>query len=248
MSRVLSVATVERAAVLRINRPEILNALNPPVVEALIAAVGAASADPGIDAIVLTGNGGAFSTGADLRAAAAMTDAEFGDYVSRLQVLADVVRHCPLPTIAAVHGHAVGGGLELAVNCDARIATPQATFRCPEVSWGLAMTNGSSQLMRELIGDGWTRELLLFGAVIDADTAARIGLVTRVVAPERLEATALAMAGAVSRAVQTSVSATKRLLNRSPRAWHDLLDDELAEIRLLLSSHELAERLAAYRR
>ncbi|WP_395693509.1 enoyl-CoA hydratase/isomerase family protein [Nocardioides sp.] len=228
----MSVVTLDRharTAVVTISRPEVRNAIDPSVVAALTDAFERIH-EADVDAVVLAGEGAAFCSGADLNAVAAMDAEGLRRYLRSIQRLADVVRSCPLPTIAAVHGAAVGGGMELAVNCDVRLASTDAWFLCPEVDHGLLMTNGASQLLQRLVGDGWAREMLLFGTRVDASTALRVGLVSRVVSPEELLPRALSMAGRVAHAVAPAVAATKRLLNRDPEDWSATLSAELSEL------------------
>ena len=138
--------------------------------------------DPEARAVVLTGGARAFCTGDDLRAAQRLDVPAFRAQIETLQALASELWHSPTPVIAAVAGPAFGGGLELALNCDVRVAAASARFACPETKWALTITNGSSLLLRRLVGEGWAREIALLGTEVDAETALRIGLVTRVVA------------------------------------------------------------------
>lgn len=234
-------------AVVRLRRPEVHNALDPETVAALLAALERIAADDAIDAVVLIGGADAFSTGEDLRVAATMDRAAFAAQVQELQRLATLLRTMRQPVIAAVGGYAYGAGLEIAVNCDVRIAAPNAQFATPEVDWGLTLTNGSSVLLRRLIGDGWARELLLLGRVVDAELAERIGLVTRVVPAEELEASALEAARTVAAASAQAVGITKALLNAEHGSWEELVTAELDAVVEAFDSERTTERLAAFR-
>lgn len=238
----LLVSRRDSTAVLELNRPAVLNALDPALVHALVAAVRDAVAD-GATAVLLLGRGRAFCSGADLQAVGGMSLPEMTSYVASLQELATTFRTCPVPTIAAIHGAAVGGGLELALDCDIRIAATDATFTCPEAHWGLLPTNGSTRLLREIVGDGWARELLLLGTTVDARTAARIGLVTRVVQRADLQGLALAMAADVASSDAAAVAATKRLLDRDAGDWDDLVANELRELEVLLADGAYRRRI-----
>lgn len=232
--------------VVRLQRPHVHNALDPATLTELVDTIERVSADPDIKALVLAGSERAFCTGEDLKVAATLDAEAFQAQVAQFQRLATALRSAPQPVIAAVAGYAYGAGLEIAVNCDARIAAPNARFACPEVSWGLTLTNGSSVLLRRLIGDGWAREILLFGAVADAETAERIGLVTRVVAADELEQQAIAMARAVAEASAPAVKATKALLNGEPATWDEVLDAEVAAVVETFASGYAAERLRRF--
>jgi enoyl-CoA hydratase/carnithine racemase len=209
---------------LTLNRPEVLNAFDGPMLSELRSALAAAVEDASVRAIVLTGAGRAFCTGEDLRAAQRLDEAGFAEQIEVLQALASELWHSPKPVIAAVAGPAFGGGLELALNCDVRVAAASARFACPETKWALTITNGSSLLLRRLVGEGWAREIALLGTEVDAETAQRIGLVTRVVEDARAEAARLA--ATVAALDPGAVAATKRLLNADPAPFAAVLDAE----------------------
>lgn len=233
-------------ALIRMNRPEVHNALNPTMLTTLLETVKATSADSSVRAIVLTGGQRAFSTGEDLIEAAQLDEAAFRNQIGQFQELATALRFAPQPVVAAVGGHAIGGGLEIAVNCDARIAAANARFACPEVEWSLTLSNGSSVLLRELIGEGWTRELLLFGATFDAETALRIGLVTRVVAESELEGKALEMAHIAASYGQAAIRLTKQLVNADPRPWDSTLEAEIQAVVEGFNDHTARQRLQRF--
>jgi enoyl-CoA hydratase/carnithine racemase len=233
-------------AVIRMNRPEVHNALDPAMLDLLLRTVRATTADPEVRSVVLTGGSKAFNTGEDLVAAASLTPEQMKAQAAQFQELATALRFAPQPVIAAVGGYAYGGGLEIAVNCDARIAADNARFACPEVEWSLTLSNGSSVLLRQLIGEGWTRELLLFGTVLDAASALRVGLVTRVVPVYDLEAQAIAMAHQAARYAKEAVRLTKELLNADPRPWRETLDAEAAAVLEGFRNEELQQRLRSF--
>jgi 2-(1,2-epoxy-1,2-dihydrophenyl)acetyl-CoA isomerase len=231
-----------------LNRPEVLNAFDEPMLTQLRTALGDAIADPAVRGIVVTGRGRAFSTGEDLRAARALDGPGFRAQIETLQRLATELRDAPTPVIAAIAGPAYGGGLELAVNCDARIAGASARFACPETRWGLTITNGASLLLRRLVGEGWARELALLGTVVDADEARRIGLVTRVVPDAELNAEATRAATALAELDPAAVAATKRLLNADPAPWPAVLGAELEAVVRGFAAPAVRERLDAFGR
>jgi enoyl-CoA hydratase/carnithine racemase len=185
-------------AVMRLNRPEALNALNPPLLEALIAAVEDARRDPRVRCVVVTGNGRAFSAGGDLKAMLAMSKESFREYILLLQRLSAEMRRLAKPTIAAVNGYALAGGFELAVICDIRIAAKDAVFGLPDTAVGVSPTSGMTSLLPRIIGMGWAKHLTLTGETIDAAQAQRIGLVTCVVPAAGLRRAALSMARSIA--------------------------------------------------
>jgi len=230
-------------AVIRMNRPEVHNALDPAMLDLLLRTVRENVDDDGVRAIVLTGGQRAFTTGEDLVTAAGLSEAEMRAQAAQFQELATALRFAPQPVVAAVGGYAYGGGLEIAVNCDLRIAGDNARFACPEVEWSLTLSNGSSVLLRRLIGEGWTRELLLFGTVFDATDALRVGLVTRVVPIYDLEATAIALAHKAAGYAREAVRLTKDLINADPRPWQATLDAEGEAVLEGFGNEELQQRL-----
>ena len=188
----------ERVLLLRLNRPEKLNALSEALLRALLAAVEEARLDPEVRCLVLIGAGRAFSAGGDLTAMLEMTPAAFREYVLLLQRLSAAMRQLDTPTIAAIHGYALAGGFELALLCDVRIAAEEAHFGLPDTAVGLSPTSGLTYLLPRIVGLGWAKHLTLSGEMIDARQALAIGLVTRVVAAETLEATALELARTIA--------------------------------------------------
>ncbi|MGK2852327.1 MAG: enoyl-CoA hydratase/isomerase family protein [Candidatus Limnocylindrales bacterium] len=200
---------------LTLNRPAKLNALNGPLVTALVAALDAAEADPDVRVIVIEGAGRAFSSGYDL------TEEAGGDIGGPVQwrdlLAADVAAtlrflDSPKPVIAQVHGYALAGGLELAMACDLVVAADGTKLGEPEIRYGSAPV---TLLMPYLIGQKRTRELLLTGDLIDAVEAERIGLINRVVPLDRLAAEVDALADRLARTPPEVMGPTKRMLNRA---------------------------------
>lgn len=170
------VARHDRLAVVRLDRPEALNALFPAMLDDLAAAL-RSIADA--DGVVLTGTGRAFSSGDDLVATADLDRDGFMALIEQFQELTRAVLDIPGPVVAAVNGLAVGGAAELTLACDARIAHPDAWFLFPENGLGLTVSNASTVLLPRAVG-GRALPLLLDGNRIPADEALRIGLVTAV--------------------------------------------------------------------
>jgi len=186
----------DRVAVVTITRPEVRNALNAQVQADLKAALAALRDDDEVGAVVFTGAGErAFAAGADI--------AQLKDYTlhtgldSRLQRLFDEIEAFDKPTIAAVNGYALGGGCELALACDLRIAAQHARFGLPETGLSVLPGAGGTQRMARLIGVGRAIELILTGRLVPADEALAIGLVTTVVPGPDLLRTARATAAQI---------------------------------------------------
>lgn len=202
-----------RVALVRMNRPAVKNALNPAALELLRAALDAVGADGGVHAVVLAGEGGTFTTGDDLGETARMDEAGFAHMIDAFQSITRAIRRLPQPVVAAVDGWAVGGGLEIAANCDIRVVGDRTRFFCPEVGFGLLMSNASSLLLPRLIGDGNARHLMLSGRRFDAAWAERVGFAQVVVAEADVLEAALGLAREIAAADGDALRASKRLFN-----------------------------------
>lgn len=204
--------------VVTLDRPERLNAYNVAMRDDLHAALGAADEDPAVRALVLCGHGPAFSTGGDL--------AEFGaapsPFVARaVRWQRDVwgrLLALRAATIAAVHGYAVGGGMEMALLCDLCVAADDVRFALPETGLGMVPGVGGTQTLPRRIGTARALDAVLTGRWLDAEAAVRLGLVNRVVPRARLAPAALGLARALARLDPAVVQAARRCV----RAAHDL--------------------------
>jgi enoyl-CoA hydratase len=199
-------------AVLTLNRPKVLNALNAATFHELHAALGELVASPAVRAILLTGSGEkAFAAGADIQELAQVSAMDGQALALSGQRLFDRIESCGKPVIACVNGFALGGGCELALACTFRIASETAKFGQPEVKLGLLPGYGGSQRLPRLVGKGAALKLLLTGEMISALEALRIGLVEEVVAPDQLlargEQIALTIAGQAPLAVEKCLEA-----------------------------------------
>ena len=176
-------------ALITINRPARHNAISLDTLEELHAAVGRAADAEAVRAITITGAGEkAFASGSDL---SEVLHRDFRKALEPIvQGLADRLERTPKPTIAAINGICMGGGLEVALGCDLRIATPEARFATPEGKLGIIPGGGATARLPRIVGRGWGMEMLLMGEPIDAERALAIGLVTRIVPAEELLAEA----------------------------------------------------------
>jgi enoyl-CoA hydratase len=186
----------DRIAIITLNRPRVLNALSQATVDELDAAIDDLGADEGVRAIIITGAGEkAFAAGADVKELHALQSAtEAAEFIGRRHRFLFKLAKLPKPVIAALNGYALGGGCELAMACDIRIAAETARLGQPEINVGMIPGTGGTQRMLRLVGPGMAKYLILTGDHISAQEALRIGLVERVVPPEKLmdEAKALA--------------------------------------------------------
>jgi enoyl-CoA hydratase/carnithine racemase len=183
--------------VIRLNRPQALNALNTAMMTELAAALDAAEADPAVRCVVLTGSDRAFAAGADIREMADKTYPEtfLSDFITGAHDRAARFRK---PLIAAVAGFALGGGCELAMMCDIVLCADTAKFGQPEVTLGIAPGIGGSQRLTRAVGKAKAMDMILTGRMIDAAEAERIGLVSRVVPAAELMTEALAVAAKIA--------------------------------------------------
>ncbi len=200
-------------AVLTIDRPKALNALNPEVLADLKAAFEAIDQNA-VRCVVLTGEGDkSFVAGADIGSMSTMTKAE-GEAFGKLgNDIFLTIENFPLPVIAAVNGFALGGGCELAMSCDIRICSDNAMFGQPEVGLGITPGFGGTQRLPRLVGMGMAKQLLYTARNIDANEALRIGLVNAVIPQAELLDAALKMAGQIAKNAPIAVRACKKAVN-----------------------------------
>ncbi|WP_077033363.1 enoyl-CoA hydratase-related protein [Pelomonas sp. KK5] len=194
-------------AVLRLHRPQVLNALNLALRQALAAAVTQLEADPAVRAIVLAGSERAFCAGADLGEYLAAEPLEIVQ--RRMDRLWGAIAACRKPVIAAVRGHALGGGCELAMHADIVIAGTGARFGQPEVLIGLMPGGGATQRLTRAVGKFRAMQLLLTGQPVSGTEAVAMGLASEVVADEQVEARALEIAGQLARGPQQAIEFIK---------------------------------------
>lgn len=226
---------------LRLNRPSRLNALNQALLDALDRAF--TSLPSGVRIVVVRGNGRAFCSGYDLTEAAAVGRPagpdEIRKRVERTQDVTRALRACRVPVLAAVHGYAVGGGVELAMSCDLIIASTTARFALPETELGLSVTNGLTHLLAQTIGPLRAKEFIMLGETISGHEAYKLGLVNRVVKEEDLDAEVAGVTRRILRKAPLSIELAKSLVNADSDA--DLvraLERETdAAVRAELGSH-----------
>ena len=206
--------TEGRVAIVTLNRPKQLNALNDRLMDELGAALKAFDADDNIGCMILTGSEKAFAAGADIGAMASYSFADVykGDYITRNW---EQLRSIRKPVIAAVSGFALGGGCELAMMCDFIIAADNAKFGQPEIKLGIIPGSGGTQRLPRAVGKAKAMDLVLTGRMMDATEAERSGLVSRVVPLEKLMDEALAAALQICDYGQIAVMAAKEAVNRA---------------------------------
>jgi enoyl-CoA hydratase len=204
----------EQVAIVTLNRPQQLNALNDQLMDELGHALRGFDADPAIGCMVITGSEKAFAAGADITAMARFTfaDAYRGDFITRNW---ETLRSIRKPVIAAVSGFALGGGCELAMMCDFIIASDTARFGQPEIKLGIIPGAGGTQRLPRAIGKSKAMDMVLTGRMMDAAQAERAGLVSRVVAADKLMEEALGAALMICSYSQLATIAAKETVNRA---------------------------------
>ena len=199
-------------ATVTLNRPAVLNALNLQMLEELGATLAELDADDALRAVIITGAGGkAFAAGADISELNAIPSARAAEAQARRgQALTVAIERMRVPVIAAVNGFALGGGCEIAIACDFRIASENAKFGQPEVNLGILPGYGGTQRLTRLVGAGWAMYLCVTGEMIGADEALRIGLVQRVTPADGLLVEAQRIAALIAAKAPLAVDHAKR--------------------------------------
>ncbi|MFB4304261.1 crotonase/enoyl-CoA hydratase family protein [Actinomadura sp. NTSP31] len=260
----------EGVADVRLNRPDKLNALDLATFEALAETGDALAADPSVRAVVLSGEGRAFCAGLDFSNFAAMagdgpsggtagsgqgrskrllsdiTDREPGRITNLGQQAVHTWRELPQPVVAAVHGHALGGGLQIALGADIRIVAPDARLSVLEIRWGLVPDMTGTAALLRLVGEDVAKELTFTGRMVSGDEAVRLGLATRTADDPR--AAAFELARQIAGSSPDAIRGAKRLLNRAAEGG-DLAGQYLEESRelgALRGSPNQAEAVRAY--
>jgi enoyl-CoA hydratase len=202
-----------RVGVIRLNRPQALNALNAALMGELNAAIDVFEADDAIGCMVITGSPKAFAAGADIKEMAdqSFADVYFGDFTAAWHRVAQARK----PVIAAVAGYALGGGCELAQQCDLIIAADDARFGQPEIKLGIIPGIGGTQRLTHAVGKAKAMDLILTGRMMDAAEAERCGLVARVVPAASLLDEAFKVAETIAAMSLPSVLAAKEAVNRA---------------------------------
>lgn len=232
----MSVVTLEKEdgiATITVNRPESLNALNSEVLDGLKNAAEDALADDSIFVVIVTGAGDkAFVAGADIKEMISKTPMDMRKFTIQGHKVMDLFAKMEKPTIAAVNGFALGGGCELAIACDIRLASDNAKIGVPEVNLGIFPGFGGTQRLTSLLGKGRASEMVFTAGMITAEEAERIGLVNHVYPQAELMSEARAMAKEISTKGPVAVRLAKSAINR---ALEGGLDDGLAYERELVS-------------
>ncbi|RLI30332.1 crotonase [Candidatus Bathyarchaeota archaeon] len=225
-----------------LNRPQVLNAISPELLEEFSEAVKLMAEDEDVKVVIVKGAGRAFSSGTDLKAfgqAFKEIDAEkVRRNIRRINDTLLLLENMSKPTIAMIHGVALGAGLELALACDMRIASRNTRLGLPEVSFGLIPDMGGAQRLPRIVGLGKAKELVLTGELIDAEEAERIGLINKVVSEDKLEEETVNLAKKLMENSPIAISMAKSILNRALDIDLTSLIDYSADIQVLCFKSE----------
>jgi enoyl-CoA hydratase len=239
------VETRGRVGLVRLNRPQVLNALNAALMRELADAMADFDTDGNVGCIVITGSDKAFAAGADIKEMAdrAFTEVFLGDFAASWHRVAEVRK----PVIAAVAGFALGGGCELALQCDLIIAADNAKFGQPEIKLGVIPGVGGTQRLTHAVGKAKAMDLILTGRTMDAQEAERSGLVARIVPLQSLIAEALKVADTIASMSLPSVLAAKEAVNRAfETSLAEGVRFERRVFHSLFATHDQKEGMAAF--
>jgi enoyl-CoA hydratase len=246
-----AVVTVDRAgpvATVTLHRPRQLNSLNAETAAALDAAAAQIADDDETRAVVITGEGKAFSAGADIKEFNELETADaFRVFLGGLEAACRAWELLPKPVIAAVNGMALGGGLELALGCDLRIADPRARFGLPEIKLGILPGAGGTQRLPRLVPPAVAAQMILTGEPINAEEALRVGLVNEIAGEGGAVDRAIELAGLIAAQPPLSVATAKRLLDRGPTLpLEAALELERDAVSMLFTTADRVEGVAAF--
>ncbi len=244
----LSIQNENGIAIITINRPDVLNAVNDVVVAELGQAVQNTTDDESIGVIIITGAGEkAFVAGADIKAMSKMNAEDALTFGQNGQKMTMLIEDSPKPVIAAINGFALGGGCEIALACHLRIASENAIFSQPEVKLGLIPGWGGTQRLPRIVGKGKATEMILTGEMISADEAYRIGLANAVVPLNELSKTSLKMAESILKNGPNAIAQSLASINAGSglQIKHGL-EMEVKNFSELFGTDEAKEGLTAF--
>ena len=234
-------------ATITMNRPEAMNALNTKVFRELKQAIAQVRDDDAVRAVIITGEGPAFVAGADIRAMMSKNLVEIREFTLFGQGVMNDIEKLEKPVIAAINGFALGGGLELALACDIRLASTEARMGFPEVGLGIFPGVGGTQRTTRLIGKGRACELIFTGDQIGVKEAASMGLVNRVLEPQDLQAEAQRLARRIARQGPLAVARAKTAINQALQTSLDAgLAFELEAVTLTFGTEDQKEGMTAF--
>jgi enoyl-CoA hydratase/carnithine racemase len=242
----VEVTIQDRRATIRLNRPEVLNAMNVEVFEGLSRAADEVAAATGVRVVVVTGEGRSFSSGIDT-SSFGQADGVPEEMIRRAQAGFRKIAALPLPVLAAVKGHALGAGLQLALACDIRVVARDCSLGILEAKYGLVPDLGGTQRLPALVGPGRAKKMIWLAERIDGDEAARIGLAEVVVDSSDVDTTVDELARRLESAPPLVVREVKRLVTLAgTSALGKGMDEEAASQLLMFGSTDFGEAITAF--
>ena len=232
--------------VLVLDRQEALNAFSPELIDELIGALDDAAADPGVRAVVLTGAGRAFSAGADISRMAQMDVDAARVFAAQGHAMCNRIEGLPVPVIAAINGFALGGGCEVTLACDIRLASDAMKISQPEVALGIPPGWGGTQRLPRIAGEGFAKRMILTGAMIGPDEALAAGLVSAVHPADDLRDAAVAMGEEIAQKSPSAVALSKRLIHGALGERADRLEAEAEAFAQQFADPERLEGMTAF--
>lgn len=238
----------EGIATIKLNRPRVLNAMNKQLWVDFQQALEDVKHDKQIKDVIVTGEGRAFSSGADLKESKTRSVEEYRDYLTELQEASRKIIRFEKPTIAAINGYAIGSGIELALACDLRIAAEEAKMGSTEASVTASVTGGAMRLFQSVIGPEKAKKLLFTAELIDGKEAERIGLVSKTVPSDQLMETAREIAAKIAKNSAFSIKLIKNGLNlaQGEMSLEALMDYEIEAALACVTTEERKEKLEAF--
>lgn len=237
----------EGIAVVKINNPKSLNALNSHVVKELHDCFTQLDSDETVKVVILTGEGKSFVAGADIAEMSTLNAEEGGNFAKLGMDTFLLIEKLSKPVIAAINGFALGGGCEISLSCDIRIASTKALLGQPEVGLGITPGFGGTQRLARAIGPAKAKELIYTARNIKADEALEIGLVNKVVEPEALMDEAMAMAKSIAKNSTLAVKYAKKAINAGLQADIDTgMEIEKAQFALCFATEDQKEGMKAF--
>ena len=243
----IMIETDGKIGLIKMNRPDVLNAVNIETILELENAVNELNDNQDIFVIIISGEGKSFVSGSDISRLAEMDTIMARNYSHIGQRVLSCIENIEKPVIAAVNGYALGSGCELAMACDIRVASEKAKFGQPEVKLGLIPGHAGTQRLSRLVGAGKAKELIFTGDLIDAQEALRIGLVNKVVAPDTLFEEAKSIAKKIIDVGPTAVRVAKTVINRGLDSnFRTASSYEMEAFSILFSTAEAKEGMKAF--
>ncbi|MGC7872845.1 enoyl-CoA hydratase/isomerase family protein [Desulfosporosinus sp. SYSU MS00001] len=237
----------EGIATIILNRPDVLNALNSQVFNELAEAAENLSIDDSVRAVIITGGDKVFAAGADIKEMALLGAVGVATGLRPSKIAFERLENMPKPVIAAINGYALGGGCELTLAADVRIAGDNAQFGLPEIKLGILPGGGGTQRLPRLIGAGKAKELIFSGDLINAEEALRVGLVNKVVPPDQVLAWARKMAEKFVSRGAVALSLAKTCINEGQRMDLEIgLEYEHKCFSLLFATEDQKEGMKAF--